>query len=372
MDENFSATTRALHHKVELENARPTVTPLFQSSAFEADSAYFYTRKDNPNSAEFEQVVATLEGARHGICVTTGMTAIALAATLLPTGGRLVINKTIYGCTYKFFQRLARRNHLDLVILDLTESEAMGAYDAPCDMLFFETPTNPFLYTVPIRETVRAVRARNSQAIVVVDNTWATPLYQQPLALGADISLHSATKYFSGHSDVMGGVLLTDRDDLNEHLLAERFYTGAILDPHSAWLLRRSLQTFPLRMQAHADATREMLRFLESLPQVEKVYYPEIDGQQLRDYGSIIFFRLAEPYKQRYDAVRNSLQLFQSGTAMASVTSMVAQPFSGSHASLSDEEKREMEIGEDLVRFCFGLESVEDLKKDICNALGKL
>ena len=367
-----SNATSALHTRLRLEGADPSVTPLFQNSAFEASSPYFYTRKNNPNSEEFERVVCAFEEAKHGISVTTGMTAISLVLNLVPAGGSILISKFIYGCTYKLFQRVAARNNLDLHIVDLTDLEGVRQLRKKFDLVFFETPTNPFLLTIPIAGLVDIVRAENPDVLVAVDNTWASPLFQKPLKLGADMSLHSATKYLSGHSDVMGGIILVDRDDLHEQLSGERFYHGAILDPHSAWLLRRSLQTLSIRMKQHAVAAREMLGFLQALPQVEKVYFPEIDPEQLVDYGCIVFFEFAQPYRDLYEKFRDRLQIFQTGTGMACVTSMVAQPFSGSHASLSDDEKTNMNIGRDLVRLCFGLEDIEDLKADLVGALEQL
>jgi cystathionine gamma-lyase/cystathionine gamma-lyase/homocysteine desulfhydrase len=239
-------------------------------------------------------------------------------------------------------------------------------------MVVFETPTNPFLKTVDIAAVSAAVKRNNADALVVVDNTWATPLYQHPLKLGADISLYSATKYFSGHSDVMGGILLTNRSDLHEELRSGRFYNGAILDPHSAWLLRRSLQTLRIRMQQHYQTAAEIADFLKTCPQVERVYYPEIDGRQLRGYGALIFFQLREELVASYRQFRDSLRLFGTGTGMACVTSMVAQPYTGSHASMTSEEKAEMGLDEGLVRLSLGLEDPEDLKADLASALSAI
>jgi cystathionine gamma-lyase/cystathionine gamma-lyase/homocysteine desulfhydrase len=236
-------------------------------------------------------------------------------------------------------------------------------------MVFFETPTNPFLKAVDIRAVSQAVKALNPEALVVVDNTWATSLFQHPLEHGADISLHSATKFFSGHSDVMGGILLTDRQDLEEACRSERFYSGAVLAPHSGWLLRRSMQTFPLRMEHHQQSTKEMVKFLGDLPQVTRVYYPEIDGRQLLGYGGIIFFDLRGDLVARYPDFIAQLKLFGTGTGMACVTSMVAQPYTGSHASMNDEEKAQMGLGRGTVRLCFGLERLVDLQKDVKAAL---
>lgn len=364
--------TAALHHRVDTAAALPTVTPVYQTSAFEAGSPYFYTRKDNPNVAELEGALARLEGAPHAIATTCGMSALALALSLLPRGARLVVHRLVYGCSMKLFQRLTQRLGATLDVVDLSDPSVLERLRQETSMVLFETPTNPFLHTLDIRRIATAARAANPDALVVVDNTWATSLFQRPLDHGADVSLHSATKFVSGHSDVMGGLLLARDATLAEAIRSERFYTGAILDPHSAWLLRRSLQTLPLRMQAHVATTRRLSSFLADRPEVAEVFLPTLDDTQLRGYGGILFFRLAPAVSGGYDALASRLALFSTGTAMACVTSMIAQPFSGSHASLTAEEKAAMGLGPDLVRLCFGLERTEDLEADLADALDGL
>lgn len=364
--------TTALHQKIDNSITRPVVTPLYQNSAFTADSPYFYTRLNNPNCEELEQVVACFEGASHAITVTTGMAAISLASRLLAPGDHVVLNSLIYGCTYKFFQRLSRSLNLKITVLDLSQPASLQKIPADVRMVFFETPTNPFLKSISISAVAQRAKALNPSSLIVVDNTWATPMFQKPLQHGADISLYSATKYFSGHSDVMGGVVVVDRQDLAEQLRDERFYSGAILDPHSAWLIRRSMQTFALRMQSHQDSTSLLAKWLESLPQITRVYQPHVDGRQLTGYGGILFCDLRQDLVEQYTEFSQALRLFDTGTAMACVTSMVAQPYSGSHASMSADEKAEMGLGKELIRLCFGLENIEDLKRDIQNALEKI
>ncbi len=362
--------TRALRHRIPQDGVQAAVTPLYQNSAFSAESPFFYTRKANPNCVEWEQCIALLESAAFGISTTTGMSAITLALSLVPVGGTLVVHRHLYGCSLKFFHRLAERGLFQLEVLDLTRSDV--PWPGRVDMVLFETPTNPFLYTVNISDLSQSLKSKHPQALVVVDNTWATPLFQKPLLLGADLSLHSATKFLSGHSDVMGGILLTQSPELDDRLRQERFFSGCILDPHSAWLLRRSLQTLPLRMAEHQKVTKDFSDFLRQQPQVGEVFLPLVDGKQLTGYGGILFFSLAPAYSSQYLKFRNDLELFGTGTGMACVTSMVAQPYSGSHASLSEDEKKEMDLNEDLIRLCFGLEELEDLKRDVLRALSSL
>lgn len=368
----MNPNTKLLHSRVESSTARASVTPLFLASAFEAGSPFFYSRKNNPNVEEFEETVRILEGAAHAVAVTTGMAAVRLCFDLLRPGDTLVMNSAVYGCSYKLAQRLSYQFKIALHVVDLSNPRNMASIPPHANMVFFETPTNPWLRVINISEVAKHIKHHNPSGLVVVDNTWATPLNQRPLEHGADISLHSATKYFSGHSDVMGGVVLTHRDELAATLVANRFYSGFTLDPHSAWLLRRSMQTLSLRMERHRLVTAELVQFLQACPQVTQVYYPYIDGQQLLNYGGIIFIDLHPDLADKYTDFASNLQLFGTGTGMACVTSMVAQPYTGSHASMSDEEKAVMGLGRGLVRLCFGLEDVEDLKADLSSALNKI
>lgn len=367
-----SPVTRSLHHRVAVDGSAPVVTPLFQNSAFEAESPYFYTRKANPNSVELEGALGILEEAPHVITTTTGMSALALALGLLEPGANLVVNRDVYGCSHELFRRTCQQRGLSLTLLDLSRAEDIAALPEALDMVVFETPTNPFLKTISIQAVARAAKERNPAALVVVDNTWATPLFQKPLQHGASLSLGSATKFLSGHSDVMGGYLCVDDELLAERLRADRFYTGSILDPHSAWMLRRSLQTFPLRMREHVRVTRRLREFLAGRDEVVRVDFPRIDGDQLQNYGGIVFIELRADLVAHYSAFAAALELFDTGTGMACVTSMVARPWSGSHASMSPDDKRAMGLGPELIRLCFGLEDAGDLERDLERAFKEL
>lgn len=364
----FDESTEILHGNIMIDGSFPSVTPIFQCSAFSAESPYFYSRKDNPNVKELEAVLRQLEHSKYCIAVSTGMTALYTVLDLLSPGEILVTNKDIYGCSYKLFQRICNKRRIEWHVLDLSLEKNIQQIPKKSKMILFETPTNPFLKTVNINAISTYIKKEKPDAIIVVDNTWATPLYQNPLLCGADISLYSATKYFSGHSDVMGGMLLTDNTALYEELKDTRFYGGSILTPFNAWLLRRSMQTFKIRMDVHSSTAEKMNVFLENCPQITKVYYPELNPNQLRNYGGIIFFELRDDLVENYKLFSNSLKLFDTGTGMACVTSMVAQPYTGSHASMSPEEKKDMGLSKGLVRLCFGLEKPEDLEKDLLQA----
>jgi len=366
---DWHSETRALHARVDGSGALPATTPVYLTSGFAAGSPYFYTRHDNPNCEELERALCALEQSAHATCVTTGMAAIATVLPLLRPGDHVVVSHLTYGCSYRYLCRLEQQVGVRVTTLDLTAKCQLPSDTA---LVFLETPTNPFLATVDIRALRDEVEDRCPGARIVVDNTWATPLFQRPLAHGADVSLYSATKYFSGHSDVMGGVICTNDAELDRAFREQRFYAGAILDPHSAWLLRRSLHTLPLRMCRHAEVTSRMRSFLQAQPQIARVFSPEVDGEQLVDYGGILFVELREDLCDRYEELAAALELFGTGTAMACVTSMIAQPYTGSHASLTDEEKQAMGIDRGLVRLCFGLEPPDDLVQDLSRALARI
>jgi cystathionine gamma-lyase/cystathionine gamma-lyase/homocysteine desulfhydrase len=361
-------STEILNFKFDDNNSRSSVTPIYQCSAFSSDSEYFYSRKNNPNVQEFEEIIKILEKTKFSIAVATGMSALYMILDLLTVNDTLLVNKDIYGCSYKLFDRVCKQRKIKLVVLDLSEEKNLKNIPDDISMVIFETPTNPFLKTIDIRKISDIAKKKNKKALVVCDNTWATSIFQKPLDFGADISIHSCTKYYSGHSDVMGGVLLVNDQNIYNELINIRFYGGLIMTPYHAWLLRRSMQTFVLRINYQSQITKDIYQFLKTVPLIEKVYYPKIDNDQLKDYGGIVFFQFKKEYEDKYQLFRDSLKLFSTGTGMACVTSMVAQPYSGSHASLSENEKIMMGLNKGLVRLCFGLEDTNDIKKDLMEA----
>lgn len=358
-----------LHERVSYEKSYPSVTPIFQTSGFNADSNDFYARKSTPNSTELENILKKMEGSEYALSVSTGMSAIFLCLNLLHQGNRVLICSKIYGCSYKLFKIYCQQHAIELDILDITNKEEYEKIKNKIyDMCFFETPTNPFLDTVDIYEISIMCKARNSNCIIIVDNTWATPIYQKPLNFGADIVVYSGTKYFSGHSDVMCGFITTNNNMLFEKILEWRFYCGLILTPFHAWLVRRSLQTFQIRMEQQKKTTIEIKNKLKDLKFIRRIYYPNIDGKQLTNYGGIIFIEVEDDIVKKYEKILKKLRLFGNGTGMACVTSMIAQPYTGSHASLSVEEKLKMGISPNLLRLCFGLEEPDALYNDLLQA----
>ncbi|MBO1345949.1 MAG: PLP-dependent transferase [Hormoscilla sp. GUM202] len=203
------------------------------------------------------------------------------------------------------------------------------------------------------------------KSLVVVDNTWATSLFQKPLKFGADISLHSNSKFNGGHSDIISGIAITNNTGIGEKIAAYRFYNGCLPDPFSAWLLRRSLQTLSVRLERQVKSTAIIAEHLRQNILVDRVFFPDIDGKQLTNYGGLIFFHLKATSFETVKTFMSNLELFDEGTSMASVTSAVANPWTGSHLSMSEDEKRSIGLDEFVIRLSFGLEDVDDLISDI-------
>ncbi len=364
--------TQILHTRISTEGALPNVTPVFQNSAFLTGSPFFYARKNNPNCEELETVFRGLEGCQYATVTNSGMAAISLALRQLKPHDHVILNELVYGCTYRYFVDFCTHYKISLDIVDLTKPSWKEKLNSRTRMVFFETPTNPLLKTLNIAEISAATKAINPRALVCVDNTWATAFFQKPLNLGADIAIASATKFYAGHSDCMAGVITTNEKSLGEELARQRFYMGCHLDPHSAWLIRRSMQTFVLRMREHERVLKQMTVFLQDQAEIEKVYLPEVNKNQLTGYGCILFIELRPEFESKIESFMKSLQLFDRGTSMAAVVSSVAHPFSGSHASMTAEEKLRVGIKNTLLRLCFGFESEEDLKADLRQALDGL
>jgi cystathionine gamma-lyase/cystathionine gamma-lyase/homocysteine desulfhydrase len=364
--------TRLIRHKISTQYVKPVSTPIFQTSAFKSGDPYFYTRKSNPNFAEVEEIFCELEAGEKAVLLSSGMTAISAALHLLSPDDRLLVNKLIYGCSYRFFCDFCQQFKITLEFVDLSTTDGFSKLDTGVDMVFLETPTNPFLKTIDIKEVSERVKKANPKSLVVVDNTWATSLFQKPLKFGADISLHSNSKFNGGHSDMISGIAITNNAEIGEKIAAYRFYNGCLPDPFSAWLLRRSLQTLGVRLERQVNSTAIIANYLKQNPLVDQVFFPNIDGKQLTNYGGLIFFHLQATSFETVKIFMSELKLFDEGTSMASVTSAVANPWTGSHLSMSEDEKRSIGLDEFIVRLSFGLEDVDDLINDIERAFSSV
>lgn len=365
-----------------------TVVPVFHGVTFAYDDldewaavgrgekpGHIYSRNTNPTVDDFESRMRLLEGAEDATSFATGMAAISNTLfTLLSPGERVVAIKDTYGGTNKLFIEFLPRFGIDVALCDTTDFDAIEAeIDTGCNVLYLESPTNPTLKVVDIERL--AAKAHAAGAVVVVDNTFATPINQQPLTLGADLVVHSATKFLGGHSDAMGGVVCGSRA-LVRKIFHFREINGATLDPMSAFLLSRGLKTLELRVERQNRNAQAVAEFLAAHPRIEAVYYPglpdhpghAIARRQMTGYGGVLAFSIAGDF----DAVRaliGRLRLAHCAASLGSVGTLVGPPATTSHVELSAAERADAGIPETLIRYAVGIENHQDLIADLEQAL---
>jgi cystathionine gamma-synthase len=365
-----------------------TVVPVFHGVTFAYDDldewaavgrgekpGHVYSRNTNPTVDDFESRMRLLEDSEDATSFATGMAAISNTLfTLLSPGERVVAIKDTYGGTNKLFIEFLPRFGIDVALCDTTDFDAIEAeIDKGCNVLYLESPTNPTLKVVDIERL--AAKAHAAGAVVVVDNTFATPINQQPLSLGADLVVHSATKFLGGHSDAMGGVVCGSRT-LVRKIFHFREINGATLDPMSAFLLSRGLKTLELRVERQNRNAQVVAEFLDAHPRVEAVYYPglpehpghAIARRQMTGFGGVLAFSVAGDF----DTVREligRLRLAHRAASLGSVGTLVGPPATTSHVELSAEERADAGIPETLIRYSVGIENHEDLIADLRQAL---
>ncbi|HLJ68423.1 MAG TPA: cystathionine gamma-synthase [Chloroflexota bacterium] len=370
-------TTRAIHVAQEPEETTgAVVTPIYQTSTYAQEDVgvhkgYEYSRTDNPTRRVVEEVIASLEGGKHGLAFASGMAAEATIMQLLDPGDHVVAGDDLYGGTYRLFSRVLARYGLEFSYVDTTDPERVaGAMRPNTRMLWIETPTNPLLKIVDIAAVAEV--AHRQEVIVVADNTFATPYLQQPLALGADVVVHSATKYLGGHSDLVMGALVTSRDDLHERLKFHQNASGGVPGPFDSWLLLRGVKTLALRMERHASNALAVARFLESRPGLRRVLYPglashpqhELAKRQMASFGGIVTIDLegGEPAARVF---LKKARLFVTAESLGGVESLADHPAIMTHASLPPEAREAAGITGGLIRLSVGIEDPGDLLADL-------
>ncbi|WP_348732777.1 methionine gamma-lyase [Rheinheimera texasensis] len=367
-------------------------TPLFQTSTFVFDSAeqgaarfageaegFIYTRLGNPTTRELELKVAALEGTADGAATATGMGAVA-AATLafLQQGDHLIASKAIYGCSFALFNHQFARYGIEVSFVDMTDHAAVEAARRPnTKMLFAETPINPNLVVLDLEFLGRFCRQHGIKS--VIDNTFLTPLLQQPALFGIDIVIHSATKYLNGHGDVVAGIILSDADTIKTIKLTTLKDMGATISPHDAWLIIRGLKTLSVRMERHCQNAQKVAEYLQAHPAVATVYYPGLPshpghrflGTQMKGAGGVLAFEL----KGSLDDGRyfiNQCALLSLAVSLGDAESLIQHPASMTHSPYTAEERRAAGISDGLIRISVGLEHVDDIIADIQQALVKM
>ena len=356
-----------------------TIVPVYQTATFTlADvgvtKGFDYSRTANPTRSALETQLADLEGARFASAFGSGMAAAAGTAALLRVGDHVVATRDIYGGTHRLFTQVLPRYGITTSFVDLCDPEATRAAVRPETKLFWiETPTNPVLRVIDIGAICELKSARQ---IVAVDNTFASPYFQRPLALGADVVMHSTTKYLCGHSDVVGGVVITDNPDLHAQIAFHQNAVGAVPGPWDAYLTLRGAKTLALRMRAHESNAFEVAAFLSERDDVEHVYYPglpshpqhEIAKKQMTGFGGIVSFRVRGG-AERARAVARSTKIFNLATSLGGVESLICSPAVMTHAPLTPAERLELGVTDDLLRLSVGIEDAPDLLADLRKAL---
>jgi len=373
--------TRAVHSGEEGLGI-DVVPPIHLSSTFRIESEdqdYIYTRTDNPTRRILEDKVAVLEGGKYGLAFSSGMAAIStVLLTFLSRGDKAVFTEDLYGGTKQLLNNILPRFGIEAVYVDTRDPGAVEDVMDGAKLLYIETPTNPLMWITDIREMARI--AHGNGAVLVVDNTFASPYLQRPLELGADISIHSATKYLSGHSDIIAGVAVFREEEHYLEAKRVRSRLGGSLDPFNSYLLIRSIKTLGIRVERHSENAYEIAKWLDQHPKVEEVLYPFLEGfpqyslarRQMAMGGGMISFRLATEDQEGIDRFLDSFEIITKAVSLGGVESLIQQPYTMTHASLPDEEKRRIGITRSLIRFSVGIEDVEDLIADLDNALSRI
>lgn len=374
-------TTKALHtgYKPNGEDGA-IIPPIHLTSTFQFGNkgGYDYSRTINPTRVILEQTLAKLDGNRFGLVYSSGSAALANIVALLKKDEVILFSSDAYGGTYRFIVNVAGSQGIKYKIVDLTDLDKTEQIIKlnNIKVIWVETPTNPLMKVVDISKLSRL--AKKYQSLLVVDNTFASPIIQQPAKLGADIVVYSTTKYINGHSDVIGGALTTSNPDLYTRLKFLQNAIGAILSPFDSWMTLRGLRTLELRMQRHIDNAEKIAGFLNRHKKIKKVYYPglftgeqkEIVKKQMKRPGGMLSIEL----KEKYDVKKflNSFKYFPLAESLGGVESLIDHPASMTHASIPKEEREKIGLSDGLLRISVGIENIEDLIDDLKQALDKI
>ncbi|RYC67026.1 cystathionine gamma-synthase [Spirosoma sordidisoli] len=378
---NFA--TKAIHAGIEPDPTTGAImTPIYQTSTYVQESpgkhkGYEYARTQNPTRTVLQNNLAALENGKHGICYASGLGATDAILKLFRPGDEIIASNDLYGGTYRIMVRVYQEFGLKFSFVNLADPAALEAAITPATkMVWIETPTNPLLRLVDIAAVATLTRARGIR--LVVDNTFASPYLQNPLDLGADIVVHSVTKYLGGHSDtVMGAIVLND-DDTAQQLAFIQNACGAVPGPQDCFLVLRGIKTLHVRMQRHCENAQRVAEYLQQHPKVSRVHYPglpdhpghELAKRQMRGFGGMLSFELAGDRMDEAVHVMESFGVFSLGESLGGVESLCTHPASMTHASIPKEEREKNGLKDTLIRLSVGIEDVDDLIQDLAQAIG--
>jgi len=374
--------TRAIHVGQDADTATgATIVPIYQTSTYTQQApgehkGYEYSRTGNPTRAALEECMAALEGADHGLAFASGLAATPAVMSLLSPGDHVVAGDDLYGGTYRLFDKVLREgNRIDFDYVDSTDTASVEEALRPeTKMLWIETPTNPMLTLSDIRKLSEMAHERG--AVVAVDNTFASPYFQRPLELGADIVVHSTTKYMGGHSDVIGGAVMTSDEGFRERISFYQNAAGGVPGPFDSWIVLRGLKTLAVRMRQHEENALAIAGFLEDHPQVATVNYPgllshpqhELAKRQMSGFSGMVSFTLKGGAEAAYAAVQKT-KLFSFAESLGGVESLITHPATMTHAAIPKEQREARGVTDGLLRLSVGIEDAQDLILDLDQAI---
>jgi len=374
--------TKAIHAGQEPDPSTGAImTPIFQTATYAQaglgeNKGFEYSRTSNPTRSVLEACMAALEDGKYGLAFASGMAAESAILSLLSAGDHIVSCDDLYGGSYRIFERVMRRYTVETSYVPAGDLDAYEQAIRPnTKMVWLETPTNPLLRLVDIRAIAEI--AHRHKLLVVVDNTFASPYFQQPLKLGADIVVHSTTKYINGHSDVVGGALVLNDEEAYEAIKFYQNAAGGVPSPFDAWLILRGIKTLAVRMRQHEENARAVAGFLAEHPRVERVYYPglvshpdhELAKRQMSGFGGMVSFQPKGSYADIAQIVRR-FKVFALAESLGGVESLVCHPASMTHGSIPKDIRESRGLTDTLLRLSVGIEDKEDLMRDLEQALG--
>jgi cystathionine gamma-lyase len=377
--------TKAVHAGVTPDPSTGAImTPIYQTSTYVQESpakhkGFAYARGTNPTRNALQQSIAALENGKYGICFSSGMGATDAVIKLLNPGDEVITSTDLYGGSYRMFKRVFEKYGIKFHFIDLTKADNIRAViNDRTRLLWVETPTNPLMNIVDIAACVAIARERN--VLVAVDNTFASPYLQNPLDLGADIVMHSVTKYLSGHSDVVMGALVMNDEKLYQELFFIMNSCGAVPGPQDSFLVLRGIKTLHLRMERHCLNGRKIAEYLKAHPKIGKIYWPgftdhpnhAIAKKQMRDFGGMLSFTLKDDSLDKAIKLMESVELFSLAESLGGVESLINHPASMTHASIPPAERVKSGLVDSLIRLSIGVEDAEDLIADLDQALARV